>query len=161
MNQQANFEIVCESPLGVELNKEDCKVLAGVIETQTLKDGDILIKEGGTDDSLHVVISGRLAVTRDVGGGDYVTLHVLNPGDFAGAMGFVDGGERSATLRALCDTDVYTLHRETFESLVTTHPALVYQVMRSIIRSVHRTVLRMNQQFVELQNYVTKEHGRY
>lgn len=161
MNEQANFEIVCQSPLGIELKKDDCKALADVIETRKLSDGEILIREGDREDALHVIISGRLAVTRDVGVGDYVTLHVLNPGEFAGAMGFIDGGERSATLRSLADTEVYTLHRSAFEPLVESHPNLVYQVMRAIIRSVHSTVLRMNQQYVEMQNYVTRSHGRY
>ena len=76
-------------------------------------------------------------------------------------MGFIDGTDHSATLRALCDAEVYTLERPAFESLLDTHPALVYKVMRSIIRSVHSTLLRMNRQFVEMNNYIMKEHGRY
>jgi CRP-like cAMP-binding protein len=79
----------------------------------------------------------------------------------AGAMGFIDGTVHSATLRALCDTEVYTLERSAFESLLESHPALVYKVMRSIIRSVHSTLMRMNRQFVEMNNYIMKEHGRY
>lgn len=161
MSKETNFEYVCQSPLGVELSKDDCKALSRVIDTKKLDDGDVLIREGSIDDSLHVVISGRLAVTRNVAGGESVTLHVVNPGEFVGAMGFIDGGEHTATLSALCETEVFTLHRDSFESLIEKHPGLVYQVMRAIVRAVHRTVLRMNQQYVELQNYVQKEHGRY
>ena len=158
---QANYEIVCMSPLGIELQQADCKVLADVIDTRQLNDGEILIQEGSTDDSLHVIIDGKLEVTRDVGGGEHVTLHMLKQGDFAGAMGFVDGKEHSATLRAVGATEVYTMRRKQFESLIETHPQLVYQVMRAIIRSVHTTLVRMNQQFVEMNNYIMKAHGRY
>ena len=161
MANDSSNELHSNSPFGAELAADEIKALAGVISTRQLKENEILIKEGATDDALHVVINGRLAATRNTGGDEYVTLHILHEGDMAGAMGFIDGTEHSATLRALCDTDIYTLERSAFESLLATHPALVYKVMRSIIRSVHATLLRMNRQFVEMNNYIMKEHGRY
>ncbi len=161
MANDSSDNIQTNSPFGAELEADEIKALAGVISIRHLNEDDILIKEGTTDDALHVVISGRLAATRNTGGDEYVTLHTLHDGDMAGAMGFIDGTDHSATLRALCDTEVYTLERPAFESLLETHPALVYKVMRAIIRSVHTTLLRMNRQFVEMNNYIMKEHGRY
>lgn len=161
MANDSSKELHSNSPFGAELEADEIKALAGVISTRQLKQNETLIKEGTTDDALHVVISGRLAATRNTGGDEHVTLHILHEGDMAGAMGFIDGTEHSATLTALCDTDVYTLERSAFESLLETHPRLVYKVMRSIIRSVHTTLLRMNRQFVEMNNYIMKEHGRY
>jgi len=161
MANDSSENIQHNSPFGAELEADEIKALAGVISIKHLNENDILIKEGTTDDALHVVISGRLAATRDTGGDEYVTLHTLHDGDMAGAMGFIDGTDHSATLRALCNTEVYTLERSAFESLLGPHPALVYKVMRSIIRSVHSTLLRMNRQFVEMNNYIMKEHGRY
>jgi len=161
MSNDSDHEIHSNSPLGAELEADEIKALAGVIRINHLSENDVLIKEGTIDDALHIIINGRLAATRNTGGDEYVTLHTLHAGDMAGAMGFIDGTEHSATLRALCDTDVYTLERSAFESLVDSHPALVYKVMRSIIRSVHTTLMRMNRQFVEMNNYIMKEHGRY
>jgi len=161
MSNDSNDELHSSSPFGTELESDEIKALAGVLSITHLSDNEILIKEGTTDDALHVVIKGRLAATRNTGGDEYVTLHVLHSGDMAGAMGFVDGTEHSATLRALGEADVYTLERSSFEALLESHPALVYKVMRSIIRSVHGTLMRMNRQFVEMNNYIMKEHGRY
>ena len=161
MAKDSDYDIHSNSPLGAELEADEIKALAGVISIKRLNTNDILIHEGKTDGALHIVISGRLAATRNTGGDEYVTLHILHTGDMAGAMGFIDGTDHSATLRALCDTEVYSLERSAFESLLESHPALVYKVMRSIIRSVHSTLLRMNRQFVEMNNYIMKEHGRY
>ena len=33
--------------------------------------------------------------------------------------------------------------------------------MRAIVRSVHAILTRMNLEYVELTNYITKQHGRY
>ena len=161
MTSKDNYHLLSESPLGVELEQEECEALAKVLTTSKLKGGDVLIREGATDDSLHVVISGKIAATRNTGGSESVTLHVLHEGDIAGAMGFIDGKEHSASLMALSETEIFTLHRQAFESLLDQHPHLVYKVMRTIIRSVHTTMVRMNRQFVEMNNYIMKEHGRY
>jgi CRP-like cAMP-binding protein len=79
----------------------------------------------------------------------------------AGAMGFIDGKNHSATLRAAKDSHVLTLRRDKLESMVDQHPQLVYKIMKMIVRSVHKTLLRMNQQFVEMNNYIMREHGGY
>jgi len=47
------------------------------------------------------------------------------------------------------------------EIIIVMHAELVYQVMRSIMRTVHRILRGMNAQYVELTNYISKQHGRY
>ncbi len=154
-------DIIQQSPLGNGLTSEECDEFAKVITTRTLSDDEILIKDGEIDNSLHAIAHGRLAVMKEAGAGEWATLHVLGEGDLAGALGFVDGSGHSATLRAVGDTEIFSLERDDFESLLGSHPRIVYQVMRAIIRSVHDIVRRMNIQHVELTNYITKSHGRY
>ncbi len=161
MGDQVKYDILRSSPFAVELTDEQCKELAKVIETRRLKDGEVLIQEGHSDNSLHVIMSGMLAVVKESGGGESTTLHILKVGDLAGALGFIDGLEHSATLTSIGDTEVFTLRRESFEALLNTDPLIVYRVMRSIVRSVHAIVRRMNNQYVELTNYISKQHGRY
>jgi CRP-like cAMP-binding protein len=76
-------------------------------------------------------------------------------------MGFIDGNSHSATLTASKDSHVLMLHRDNLEGMLDEHPQLVYKVMRMIVRSVHQTLLRMDQQFVQMNNYIMREHGRY
>jgi len=113
------------------------------------------------DHRVHVIIEGMVAVIKESGAGDEELLHVLKPQELAGAMGFIDGLEHSATLRSVGESKVYSLERDKFESLLASDPVLVYRVMRAIIRCVHSIVRRMNSQYVELTNYITKQRGRY
>lgn len=53
------------------------------------------------------------------------------------------------------------MKRADFESIVAENPQLVYKVMRAVARSAHRIVHRMNYEFIELSNYIFKQHGRY
>jgi CRP/FNR family cyclic AMP-dependent transcriptional regulator len=161
MNDQGLFDVVRASPFAVELTEDQCKTLVKIVEIRKLKDGEILLSEGHMDNSVHVVISGQLAVIKDSDGGGHENMHVLKSGEMAGAMGFIDGLEHSATLSSVGDTEIFSLSRDKFESLLKTDPLLVYRVMRSIIRGIHTIVRRMNNQYVQMTNYITKQRGRY
>jgi CRP-like cAMP-binding protein len=160
MSEQ-DFEFLRKSPLTANLDDGEVRVLAEICVCRDLADEEVLFEEGKTDEQLYVITSGRLAVTRETGGGDWTTLHILKEGDLAGEMGFVDGRPHSATLRALGATTVCSLSREDFEGLVTRHPWVVYRTMQAIVTAVHDILRRMNAQYVEMNNYITKQHGRY
>lgn len=161
MDNKQSCNLIERSALIVDLNPEQCATLSDITNVRLVKDGEVLIKEGDVDESLHIVGYGNLAVERQTSGGEHITLHILKPGALAGAMGFVDGAEHTATLRALGDTTVVSLRRQDLESVLHSNPDLVYGVMRGIIRSVHQIMREMDLQHVELNNYITKTHGRY
>ncbi len=153
--------VILNSPLGNELTAEQSARLAAVVTARCLEKGMFLLEEGHKDNSLFVVSGGELEVVKATGGGDWVTLQVLRPGDMAGEMGFIDGAEHSAAIRSLGYSEVFSLDRSDLEQLVDEDPQLVYHVMRAIMRTVHNIMRRMNLQLIEMTNYVTKEHGRY
>lgn len=155
------FGALRSSPFTSELDDDEVQVLASISTCQLLADDEVLFKEGETSPSLHMIIEGRLGVTRDTGGGDWAMLHILGAGDLAGEMSFIDGRPHSATLRAIGATKVCSFDRAKFEALVETNPWVVYKVMRGIVAAVHDILRRMNAQYVEMSNYISKQHGRY
>jgi CRP/FNR family cyclic AMP-dependent transcriptional regulator len=161
MNDVQQTISTCATLLNENISNEECKVLAVAFELKKLAAGDVLLREGERSDTLYLIIEGDIEASRDAGGGEHVTLHHLKPGSVAGALGFIDGNAHSASLRAVQDSHVLMLHRDALEGMLDEHPLLVYKIMKMIVRSVHQTVLRMNQQFVEMNNYIMKEHGRY
>jgi len=159
MNDAA--ELISQASLGEELSQEDAAVLGGLMTFRDLADGDFLITEGEEDDSLHVLLDGKLEVVKRSGADEMASLAVLREGDLAGELSFIDGGIHTVGLRALCDTQVLSLTRKNFEGIIDKNPQLVYKVMRAVARSAHRIVHRMNHENIELNNYIFKQHGRY
>lgn len=153
--------LILLSSLGGELSEQEAAVLGGLMTSRELADGEFLIIQGTSDDSLHVLLEGKLEVVKRTGGGDVAGLAVLRDGDLAGELSFIDGHEHTVGLRALCQCHILSLRREDFEKIVDENPQLVYKVMRAIARSTHRIVHRMNTEFIELNNYIFKQHGRY
>jgi CRP-like cAMP-binding protein len=161
MAEEKSYQVVQDSPLGQELGEDECRILLDVMEVRRLKDGEVLVEEGAKDNALHLLASGKLAVTKSAVADHSFKLHTMTAGELAGAMGFVDGMARSASLHAEGDAVIYSLERGAFETLVEQHPRLVYHIMRAITRTAHTALLGMNQQMEELTNYIMKQHGRY
>lgn len=158
---QELIEKIRKSCLSTGLSDDECAVLAEIASEKHLADDEVLIAEGHTDDCLYVILSGKIGVTKRTGGGDETTLHIMSKDEFAGQMGFVDGMKHTATLKALGGAQVLALHRNDLESRLESNPHLVYQIMRAVVRSGHEILRSMNNQYVELTNYITKTHGRY
>lgn len=152
------------STLTEELRDSEIDQLASLIKVRDYKAGEYILKPGDTmlKDSLLILGSGDVEATANTGG-EQMTLHMLQPGDLAGIIGFVGGNvmQISATTIAKTDSKVLVLERSRFESLLNTQPAIVYYVMRGIVRHTHGIVRRMNMQSVEMSNYIHQTHGRY
>jgi len=161
MTDEIRLATLHASKLAADLSEDDYNVLAGLVGIRDLADGEVLVREGTADDHLYVVAAGHVGVVKYLESDTRLTVATLGVGDLAGEMGFVDGTRYTSSLVALGNARVLGLARERLESLLATHPSIVYHVMRAIIRTVHATQRRLSHQAVELSNYIYKQHGRY
>ena len=104
-------DLVLRSSLGAELTQEEASALGELMQPQDLADGDFLINEGQADDSLHVLLAGKLEVVKRVAGDELASLAILREGDITGELSFIDGESHTVGLRALCDSRVLSLKR--------------------------------------------------
>jgi CRP-like cAMP-binding protein len=152
------------SNLTEELRDAEIETLARLFEVKEFKKGASLLRPGEEQlkNSLIVLASGEVEATVTLGG-EQAVLHLLQPGDLAGIITFAGGNvsQISATVIAKTDSKVLLLERSKFEALLNTQPAIVYYVMRGIVRHTHGIVLRMNTETVEMSNYIYKTKGRF
>ena len=148
-------------PLARDLSSEQCAVLAGLLRLEAVAPGQVLAREGTSDNRLYMVVDGALGVVRSAGTPEETLIATLHAGDFAHELGFLDGSERYASLVASTAARVLVLEREQLESLVDSQPRILYKVMCAIVHTVHRVQTRLAMQAAELSNYVFKQHGRY
>jgi CRP/FNR family cyclic AMP-dependent transcriptional regulator len=158
---EAQLAALRASKLATDLDDDELLVLARLVDVRELADGEVLVREGTADEHLYVVASGVVGVVKYLESETRLTVATLGAGALAGEMGFVDGSSYHSSLVALGAARVLGLGRRKLESLLPTHPAIVYHVMRGIIRTVHETQRRLSHQAVELSNYIYKQHGRY
>jgi CRP/FNR family cyclic AMP-dependent transcriptional regulator len=150
------------SALGAGLDAGELATLADIVSLVSFKRGDVLEREGTTDNHLVAVVDGTLYVVKGLAtGGEREILSVLKPGHLTHELGFLDGSERYASLEAAEDSRVLMLERAALERLVDRAPRVLYRVMCAIVQSAHQAQTRLAVQTSELSNYIVKQHGRY
>ncbi len=152
---------IIDTHLGVELSDAEAGKLAALMSIRELRGGHYLIEEGDTDDSLHVMVEGTLEVVKRTAANGAASIAIVREGHLAGELSFIDGSVHTVGLRALSDSKVISLSRENFDAIVDENPQLVYKVMRAVARSAHTIMHQMNLEYIELNNYIFKQHGRY
>ena len=157
----ATAKQILDSHLGSELSDAEATKLAELMQIRELKGGDYLISEGEVDDALYVMVEGNLEVIKRTAADGTASIAIVREGQLAGELSFIDGKAHTVGLRALSDGIVLSLAREKFENIIDDDPQLVYKVMRAVARSAHRIMHQMNHEFIELSNYIFKQHGRY
>lgn len=160
MSNTADYKLVRNSSVGSELHEDEAKALAVILGVRQLKDGELLVSEGGAEQTLFILVAGKLGVISTINGNEKL-VHTMKEGECAGTRAFVDRTPRKATLRAVGNATVYTLTPEAFDTVVDTHPRLAYKVMRALFRNTHANLMRMNLETQELSNYINKSQGRY
>jgi CRP-like cAMP-binding protein len=91
--------------------------------------GDIICRRGDQGDSVLVVCSGSLKIKNTTHDGRDVGLNFLGVGDVAGEIAVLDGGERTADIIALEETEVFVIQRRDVLPVLTSHP----QAMLAIV----------------------------
>jgi CRP/FNR family cyclic AMP-dependent transcriptional regulator len=146
-----------------ELSDAEVKIIEGLFDVQEYKSGEVIVQPGDArPDNLYILAHGNIEVKIQSGEGESI-IHVLKPGDLAGIITFVGGAaaQISATLYAVGTTKVLSLERNKFESLINSHPMIIYRVMRGVARNMHGIVRRANNQSTQLLNYIYRTNGRY
>lgn len=94
-------------------------------EEQRLDPGQVLFEKGDAGHEMYVVRSGEVQIID----GNRV-FETVGPGGIVGEMALVDGGSRSATVRASMASEVVPVDEKRFLFLVQQTPHFALRVMR-------------------------------
>ena len=124
-----------------DLPESMIREIAGILEEQVVPAGAVLIQpQASDDDSLYMVISGRLKVSISLHGHEQV-LAVCGPREIVGETAFLTGYRRSATVSALDATRVLRLSRASYAVIERTYPDAAARMSRILARRLRRSQL--------------------
>lgn len=101
----------------------------------------VCVGEGGDD--FYIVQRGQVSVSCPDETGKEVTLNTLGPGHFFGEISLLDGGPRTATVRALVDAELFVLGREPFLRFLQLHPDAAIRMLTILGQRQRETLERM------------------
>jgi CRP-like cAMP-binding protein len=114
-------------------------------ETRRFRAGSDAISAGETDRALYIVVSGVLEVVVPTQPGRPPrVLATIEPGSVMGEVAFLDGGPRSATVRAGSDGEMIRLSYDAFKVFAAREPELAQSLLLDLSRIVSARLRRSN-----------------
>ena len=126
------------SPLFQGIVPEDLGRLAQNMAPRRYRRNEVIFHEGDPGESLHIVVGGRVKITRESIEGDEAIVAIIGPGDTFGELVLLDGAVRSATATAIEATETLTMSRAAFSSLVDGSDPFRWQLLGGIAHRLRR-----------------------
>jgi CRP-like cAMP-binding protein len=111
------------------LSEDEWQMIIRSAQTIPFSKGDILLKEGESDDAVYIVVSGQVEVISGQAFGRKKRLATIDEGSVFGEVAFFDTQPRSASVRATGDGQVLRLSRKGFEKISAWNPTLAQQFL--------------------------------
>ncbi len=138
-------EILAKVPLFTELGPGELKRLTRIVKQRNYTAGDLILNEGDDAVGFFVVSAGRVQVVKDLGGAKETVLATLGPGDFFGETALLDGYQRSASVRAVGNTECLAMTRWDFTAELKSNPEMAVMILRTLARRLRETDARLTE----------------
>lgn len=107
------------------------------MQTVTFKAGDTILSEGEEGDSAFLIVSGSVEVV--IGEGSKAkAVGTLAAGEVFGEMALIEPGPRSATVRAVTDTECVTTSYDEFIASIQDDPERAVVFMKTLVRRLRQ-----------------------
>ena len=127
------LRLVDAVPLFVSLTDAEKAALAETMTSKIYRKDDVLVEQGAKLDSLMIIHTGVVVVTRHGGDGD-VELSRLAPGDYFGEDGMFTGTGEMGTIRALTFAVVYEIGQAALAKLMRERSSICDEISVTLSR---------------------------
>jgi CRP/FNR family cyclic AMP-dependent transcriptional regulator len=122
-----NADRVRDVPIFNHLSTSELERIAGWLQSFSIPEGDLLVREGASAHEFFLIEDGEAAVLQD---GERIA--VLGPGDFFGEIGLLETERRTASVIAATPMDVIVMYRPEFERMKAELPTVADQIHATI-----------------------------
>jgi uncharacterized membrane protein len=116
-------------PLFASLDESEQAALFTSMHVQRVTANHTIFWRGDKGDSLYLVNAGQVVITVPNDKGEHITLDTLGPGGFFGEISLLDGGVRTASVRATQDSELYALNRADFHLFLRQRPDVAIEIL--------------------------------
>ncbi|WP_231587468.1 Crp/Fnr family transcriptional regulator [Corynebacterium comes] len=128
-SEDVRLRVMARSPLTRDLSPEQRRELDTHLRALSWAEGDPLMLAGDTPGGVHLIMSGRVRVTRDTIEGDEITVDIAAPGDVLGPLDTVPVPVVDSAW-AMETTCALFLRAETLGQVVSEFPPLAMALLR-------------------------------
>ena len=122
-------QLLAATDLFKGLAPDDLAACAGKFRETRFAKGQVLFGRGDTGTQLYLVAAGQVRLAIATSDGRELSFQIAKAGDLFGEIAVLDGGPRSAEATALTPVSAFTLERNAFRELWSSHPSITSAVI--------------------------------
>lgn len=134
-----SVEDLANVPLFKDLPRKSLERIEKATRNRSFRAGDVIFKEGEEGVGFFMITNGKVEVTR---GGTAVAT--LSNGGFFGEMALLDNHRRSATVKAVDDTECLAIMRSDFLAELRNNPDLAVDMLAMMSQRVRELDERLS-----------------
>ncbi len=127
--RQPGEGVLSHIPIFARLAPAEQQSLFESMSVQSFEANQPIFWLGDRGDTFYLINRGRVAVMVPNERGEHVVLNHLDAGGFFGEISLLDGGPRTATVRTVEPTELYSLGRERFHAFLRQRPEVAIQIL--------------------------------
>ena len=151
------------------LDEKQLDLLLEATTTKRLAPKEILFRKGDPGNQLYGILSGSLKAMATGSDGKDVMFTLMGRGEVIGEISLLDNGERSATVVAVEQTELLTLHRRELIPFLESHPhaaiglagVLAARVRRLSERAEDRQTMPLPGRMAKRLISLSEQHGKH
>jgi len=133
LEERSIFELAIQTiPFLWGISQSHLLFLTGNLMTKSLEKGEVLFNQGDEPNGLFILLSGELSVTLKPTEDKAVDILSINPTEYIGEFGLIDGEPRSATVYATTDSELAFFSQKSFEALIKDQKDLVGVIISNL-----------------------------
>ena len=122
--------LIAHIPLFEHCGEEGIRLIAGMLESESFAEGDKIVRQGESGESMYVIARGTVQVLRE-DGAESRLLAILTSGGFFGEIALLAESPRTATVRAATPCTMLRLRRKNLDQLMNTYSEIRDDVQRA------------------------------
>jgi len=126
-------------PIFEDLSEEQLGHISSVIIHRNYRKNNLILLEEDFGDTLFIIKTGSVKITRINEEGKEVILSILRDGEFFGEMSLFDGESRSANVVAMEDSEVMIIKRSDFMELLEKYPKIAIYLLEELARRIRNS----------------------
>ena len=137
-------------PILRRLSDSDLEKLAAVSEETEFSAGDTIFVEKSDRDSLFIILSGAVRISKETRSGEQKSITSLGAGSFFGEMALFDDFVRSATATAIDEVHALEISKDAFMKFLSSDADGASKLMLEIMRTIAPRIRQTNRELLAL-----------
>lgn len=132
----AKIKPLRDNALFKDFSDKEIAVLSKFVEERVVPAPTPLFLENMRGESMYIMVSGAIKISKMLSEGVEKTLTTMGPGDHFGEMALIEDGPRAVSAIVIKDSQILVLKRAEFEKLMEESPKLAVKIIIGMYKTL-------------------------